>query len=93
VSLVRKRAIGEALVSVGTLCVLIAILATFDPRVKEQLSMRVGAPSVQMANAEATARSLMSVVFVAARDQSIDHAPLVIFVVLAIVLFFFMLRT
>jgi len=95
VSLVRKRAIGDALISVAALCALIAMLAAFDVRVREQISMRVsaGQPAAQVANAEATVRNLASVVFLAARDQSIEHAPMVIFVLLAIVLFMFMLRT
>jgi hypothetical protein len=95
VSLVRKRAIGEVLISVGSLGVLIAMLAAFDPRVREQISMRVsaGQPAAQAANAEATVRNLTSVIFLAARDQSIEHAPMVIFVLLAIVLLLFMLRT
>jgi hypothetical protein len=95
VSLVRKRAIGDALISVAALCALIAMLAAFDVRVREQISMRVsaGQPASQVANAQATVRNLASVVFLAARDQSIEHAPMVIFVLLAIVLFMFMLRT
>jgi hypothetical protein len=95
VALVRNRAIGEALISVGSLCLLIAILASFDPRVRDQISMRIspGQPAVQMAHAESTIRSVASVAFIAARDQSIEHAPMVIFVLLAIVLFLFMLRT
>ena len=95
VSLVRKRAIGDALISVGALCALIGLLAAFDPRVREQISMRLspGQPAAQVAGAEATVRNLVSVVFVAARDQSIEHAPLVIFVLLAMALFVFMLRT
>ena len=94
-SLVRKRAVGDALISVGALGVLIAMLAAFDPRVREQISLRVsaGQPAAQVANAEATVRNLASVVFTAAREQSIEHAPLVIFVLLATVLFLFMLRT
>jgi hypothetical protein len=95
VSLVRKRAIGDVLISVGALCALIALLASFDGRVRDQISMRVsaGQPAAQMANAEATVRNLLSVVFHAVHDQSIEHAPMVIFVLLAIVLFMFMLRT
>jgi hypothetical protein len=95
VSLVRKRAIGDALISVASLCALVALLATFDVQVRQQIMMRVGndRPAVQVANAEATVRNLASVVFVAAREQSIEHAPLVIFVLAAIVLFLFMLRT
>ena len=94
-SLVRKRAIGDTLISMGTLCVLIAMLAAFDARVREQISMRVsaGQPAAQVANAEATVRNLASVVILAARDQSIEHAPLVIFVLAATVLLLFMLRT
>jgi hypothetical protein len=95
VSLVRKRAISEVLVSMGALCALIAMLAAFDPRVREQIALRVsaGQPAAQVASAEATVRNLATVMFVAARDQSIEHAPLVIFVVAASVLLGFMLRT
>lgn len=94
-SLVRKRAIGDTLISVAMLCVLIAMLAAFDARVREQISLRVsaGQPTAQVANAEATVRNLASVVILAARDQSIEHAPLVIFVLAATVLLLFMLRT
>ena len=94
-SLVRKRAIGDALISVGALCALIGLLAAFDARVREQISLRVGAgqPAAQVAHAEAAVRNLATVVFVAARDQSIEHAPLVIFVLAATVLLLFMLRT
>lgn len=93
--LVRKRAFGEALISVGSLGALIAMLAAFDPRVRQQIALRIsaGQPAAQVADAEATVRNLASVVFIAAREQSIEHAPLVIFVLLATVLFLFMLRT
>lgn len=79
----------------GALCALIAMLAAFDPRVREQIALRVsaGQPAAQVASAEATVRNLATVMFVAARDQSIEHAPLVIFVVAASVLLGFMLRT
>jgi hypothetical protein len=75
--------------------VLIAILAAYDARVREQITMRfvVGQPSAQVAQAEATVRNLLAIVVSAAREQSIEHAPLVIFVLLATVLFLFMLRT
>jgi len=94
VSVVTKRAIGDALISVGALCALVVLLATFNAPLREQLAMRfAGQPAAQVANAGATVRSIASVIFVAARDQSIEHAPLVIFVLAAIVLFMFMLRT
>ena len=81
--------------SVGALCTLIVVLVSFNAPLREEVSRRVGAgqPTVQAANAEATVRNLASIVFVAARDLSIEHAPLVLFVLAAIVLFLFMLRT
>jgi hypothetical protein len=95
VSLVRKRAIvGDVMMSLGTLAVLIAILASFDERMRQEVMLRVhGDPSAQMANASATAHSLMATVITVVRSYSIEHAPMVIFVVLAVVLLGFMLRT
>ena len=94
-SVVTKRAIGEAVMSVGALCVLFVLLLSFNAPLREEVSRRIGAgrPTVQAANMEATVRNVASVLFVAARDQSIAHAPLVLFVLAAIVLFMFMLRT
>ena len=78
----------------GAVCTLVAILASFDPRVRQEISLRVSAPpSAHVHNASATLRSVTSIVYEAVRDQSIDHGPLVIFVLAAVVLFLFMLRT
>jgi len=94
VSLVRKRAVGEALMSVMGLGVLIATLAAMDERMREQVMLRVnGDPAAELASAGATVRSLTAVVVEAVRDQSIEHAPLVIFVVIGALLLLFMLRT
>jgi hypothetical protein len=95
VSLVRKRAVGDALMSMAALLVLIATLALIDDRVRDQISRSLapGQPSAQVAQAGATLRGLSSVVFVAVRDQSIEHAPMVTFVLAGTVLLVFMLRT
>ena|SRR5258705_4441890 len=95
VSLVTKRAIGDAVMSMGALCALFVLLVTFNAPLREEVSRRIGAgrPGVQAANMESTVRNVASILFVAARDQSIEHAPLVLFVLAAIVLFMFMLRT
>ena len=93
--MVTKRAIGDAVMSMGALCALFVLLVSFNAPLREEVSRRIGAgrPTVQAANVGAMVRSLASVVFVAVRDQSIEHAPLVIFVLAAVVLFGFMLRT
>jgi hypothetical protein len=90
-----RRTFGDALISVGALLVLILMLAAFDTRVREQISLRIGTgrATAQVADAGVVVRDLTSVVATALRDQSIDHAPLVIFVLAATVLVLFMLRT
>src|SRR5262245_16471275 len=77
-----RRTFGDVLISVGALVVLVLMLAAFDPRVREQVSlrMRVSTAPAQMVTAGTTARDLAGVVFDAVRDESIEHAPLVLFV-------------
>lgn len=89
------RAFSDVLISVAALLTLIVMLAAFDVRVREQISLRVGAgsSSTQVADASVAIRDVVSVVVAAVRDQSIAHAPLVIFVLAATVLVLFMLRT
>lgn len=90
-----RRGFGEALISLGALAILILALVTFDPRVREQVQLRFSSAraSSELVNAGANARELATVMFIAARDQSLDHAALTIFVVAASVLVVFMLRT
>ena len=89
------RAFGDVLISAGALLALIAMLAAFDGRVREQISLRVGAgrTSAQVVDAGVAIRDLTGVVFDAVRDESIEHAPLVIFVLGGTVLLLVMLRT
>ena len=81
--------------SMGALIVLFGMLAAFDGRVREQIALRMspGQPTAQVAQAGAALRSFSAVMFEAVRDQSIEHAPMVIFVLVGTVLLLFMLRT
>ena len=89
-----RRAFGEALMSAGALAILLLALVAVDDRVREQISLRLTTgPSVELAHAGARVRDLTTVIVEAARDQSIEHAPLLIFVLAATVLVMFMLRT
>ena len=89
-----RRAFGDALVSAGALAILLLALTAVDDRVREQISLRFSArPAVELANAGERVRDLTSVLVEAVRDQSIEHAPLLIFVLAATVLVMFMLRT
>lgn len=90
-----RRAFGDALVSMGALGAVLAALVAVDGRVREQLSLRFSGSSAssELENVGSGARELVGVVVQVAKDQSLDHAPLMIFVLAASVLVLFMLRT
>jgi hypothetical protein len=89
-----RRVFREALMSAGTVVILLLLLIAFDDRVRDQVSRRVVAhPSQELASVGRQARDLTSVIAAAARDQSLGHAPLLIFTLGAAVLVLFMLRT
>ena len=89
-----RRAFSDALMSAGALAILLLALVALDHRVREQISLRLTArPSVALANAGERVRDLTTVIVEVARDQSVEHAPLLIFALSATVLVMFMLRT
>ena len=89
-----RRFYKDALVSAGALLIVLGALMAVDGRVREQVSnVLSGATSTQaVASAGGELQHVAGILFSAARDQSIDHAPMVIFVVAATVLVLFMLR-
>ena len=90
-----RRGFLDAIVAVGALLLLMLVLASLDQRVRDQLSIRLGSTPVssQVGEVAALASGTATIVLAAVRDQSIEHAPLVIFVLAASVLMLFMLRT
>ena len=80
--------------SAGTVLILLMLLIAADDRVREQISMRVFAhPTVELASAGRHLGDFTTVIAQAAREQSLGHAPLLIFTLAAAVLVLFMLRT
>jgi hypothetical protein len=67
-------------------------LVSFDPRVRDHLSTVVG-DGASVAPLSGRLTDLASVLWSAARHQSIDNAPLVVFGTVGIVLTIFMLRS
>jgi hypothetical protein len=89
-----RRALNETAISVGAIGVLVLALAASDRRVRDQVATHLSSrPSAELASAGAIVKDVLTIVFQAARDQSIAHAPLVIFVVAGGALLLFMLRT
>jgi hypothetical protein len=90
----RRRFVNDAVVSLGALTLLIVMLVAIDDRVREQITTRFHAgPTAQISDLGSRLQDVAAIVAVAARNQSIEHAPLVVFVVAATVLTLFMLRT
>jgi hypothetical protein len=90
-----RRVINDALISLGALVLLLVALVSIDDRVRERVTeiLRTPPNSAEIAGTGAQAVQISNVVFKAARDQSVEHAPMVIFCVAATVLVLFMLRT
>jgi hypothetical protein len=89
-----RRAMSDAMITAAGALTLVIALVAFDDRVREQISLRLAAsPSVELARAGQGVRDLTTVIIAAAREQSLAHAPLVIFTLAGIVLVLFMLRT
>ena len=69
-------------------------LVVLDPRVAHKLSgFAFSAPGSEFRGATDQARALGTALLDALKDQSIDHAPLLVFTAVAILLVGFMVRT
>jgi len=79
--------------SAGALAVILLVLVSFDDRVREQVQLRLSSPSAVVSEAGHGLKSLSSVIMDALREQSLDRAPLLIFVFGAVMLLLFMLKT
>lgn len=89
-----RRAFGDAMISLCALLLLLLMLVTIDPRVREQVSGVWASPgSSAVASVSSQVRNVSTVLMSSARDHSIDNAPLMIFALAATVLVLFMLRT
>jgi hypothetical protein len=89
-----QRAVRDALMSAGSVLILLSVLIAFDAGVRDQVSRRVLAhPTMELAGIARQARDVTNVIAAAARAQSYGHAPLLMFTLAATVLVIFMLRT
>ena len=87
-----RRLFNDALISAGALVALLAALVIIDPRVRDHMTRIFnGTASGDVAGTQL--QDVGSVILAAARDQSLAHGPLTIFVVVAAVLFICMART
>ncbi len=90
----KRPGIGEAMASVLCLLAVLATLVAVDVRVHDRFAALVGqASSEGVSTWGERARAFGDAVLQAARDRSIDQAPLLVFSVIGGALVIFMLRT
>jgi len=89
----RRAFAADALMSACTVVILLLVLMAVDENVRTQIWRRASTPSVELVGVGYQVRNLAHVIVEAARDQSLAHAPLLIFALAATILVLFMLRT
>jgi hypothetical protein len=92
--LFKRPGMGEAMASVICVVAVLATLVAVDSRVRDRFEALVSeASSDGLTSWENRAGAFADAVAQAARDRSIDQAPLLVFTVVAAALLIFMLRT
>ena len=85
---------GDALISAGVLTLLMIALAAMDLRVRERFGdLLRGTAGSDVGSLGGRVQEIGGVVVTAVWNQSVDNAPMTIFVVVAVLLTVFMIRT
>jgi hypothetical protein len=90
----RKFGLRDGALSFGVFCALLFALTTIDPRVQERLTDLVGASgSVSVAPWTQRLGQVGDALWMAARYQSLENAPLLVFATVGVVLTLAMLKS
>jgi len=89
-----RRVVGDALISMAAPIVLLTVLVAIDTRVRDHVvgMVRDDRWSSDVGRMNAELRNVASVIATTAREQSLDHAPLVVFSIAGSALVLAMLR-
>ena len=87
------RGFREGLGSIMSVAVVLTVLVSTDPRVKARVTDLIGDPVEGGRTIGARTGDLVQALWLAAVDQSLENAPLLIFVVVGVVLVLFMVRS
>ena len=92
---VNRRKFSGALATAGGLCALLTGLAVIDVRVRDQIARAFTSrgPTEELTTVASHLNEIALIAAQAVTDQSIEHSPMVIFALAAMVLVLFMTRT
>jgi hypothetical protein len=89
-----RRTIGEGLLTAASMVLLVMVLVAFDWRTREKVTSLVqDRPFRTFGSGVAWAEAAGSALLDAIRYQTLEHAPLTVFFVVAVILVAFMMRT
>jgi hypothetical protein len=92
--MVMKLGIREGAVSFGVFCGVLFALTTIDPRVRDRMGELVGSGSVgDVSPWTHRVGELGDALWAAARTQSLENAPLLVFATVGVVLTIFMFKS
>ena len=89
-----RRKYVEIVMSIGSVGLILLVLASFNSGVRQQVSEHWSSGAVaEVTAADRTARQVTGAIVQAAKDQGLANTPIVLFVLGAGVLVLFMVRT
>ena len=89
-----RRAISDAFMTATSALVLLLVLVAFDDNVREQVAHQLSShPATVVATLSERGREIAAILVASAHEQSLMHAPLLLFALAGVVLVIFMLRT
>jgi hypothetical protein len=90
-----RRAFSDVLMSMGAMSLVLIVLIAFDGQLREQVRQRVGRSHSQteLVTVGEQARDVVNVAVQIVRAETEQHTTLVLFLLAATVLTFFMVRT
>jgi hypothetical protein len=89
-----RRRLNDVVISILALSVLLVMLLSVDPRLRDQVQTTINTPPTSTIRSVTNdVRDMSKVVVRAAEDRSLANGPMVIFGLAATVLVVFMLRT
>ena len=87
-----RRVFGDALVSAGVVAMVLAVLVSLDVRVREQVYAAMTSASGISGSGQGTWREVGSALVDSVMTQSREHAPMMIFAVVGVILLLCMVR-